>query len=381
MEFAPSEEQADFKAAAVEFATKELNRDLPRRDDVGEFDHEGWKKCGGFGIQGLPFSAQYGGQEAGALSTVLAMEALGYGSKDNGLLFSLGAHMWAGTTPIDRFGTEQQKEKWLPGLFDGSLISGQAITEPDTGSDAYALATTAQARGDEFVLNGSKTFVTNGPVADLIIVFASIDRSKGWAGLCAFIVEKDAPGLTIESTFDKMGLRTSPMSGLSFNECVVPAENLIGKVGSGMVIFNHSIEWERSCILATAVGTMERKLEECIAYAKSRTQFGEPIGKFQGVSHKIADMKVRLETSRMLLYRTAWLRDQGKATALDASSVKYYISEALVQCSLDAVQIHGGTGYMKESGVERDVRDALAARIYSGTSEIQKNVIARHLGL
>ena len=381
MDFSFSEEQEDFRASLVDFAKKELNRDLLHRDAVGEFDSEGWKKCGALGLQGLPFDEVYGGQGASALTTVLAMEALGYGSRDNGFLFSLNAHMWAGTTPIDRFGTDKQKKKWLPGLCDGSIVSGQAITEPDTGSDAYALATTVRADGDDFILNGSKIFVTNAPIADIVIVFASIDRSKGWAGLCAFVVEKGAQGMEVEPAFDKMGLRTSPMSGLSFNECRVPGENLIGKVGSGMVIFNHSIELERSCILASAVGTMERQVEECVAYAKQRKQFGQSIGKFQGVSHKIAEMKVRLETSRLLLYRLAWLRDQGKATSLDASSVKYYLSEAWVQASLDAVQIHGGSGYMKETNVERDVRDALASRIYSGTTEIQKNVIARNLGL
>ena len=381
MDFSWTEEQLDYRAAVVEFAKNELNNDVAGRDERGEFDRDAWKKCGAFGLQGLPFSEEHGGQGASALTTVMAMEALGYGSKDNGFLFSLNAHMWAGTMPLETFGTEEQKERWLPGLCDGSLISGQAITEPDTGSDAYALHATVRRDGDDFVLNGTKTYVTNAPVADIVIVFASIDRSKGWAGLCAFIVEKDTPGLVVESSFDKMGLRTSPMSGMSFNDCVVPGENLIGKVGSGMMVFNHSIEWERSCILASTVGTMERKLEECIAYANQREQFGQSIGKFQSVSHKIAEMKTRLETSRLLLYRHAWNRDQGKATAMDSSMVKYYLSEAFVQTSLDAVQIHGGSGYMKETEVERDVRDALASKIYSGTTEIQKNVIARNLGL
>jgi alkylation response protein AidB-like acyl-CoA dehydrogenase len=381
VDFSWTEEQLDYRTAVVEFARKELNNDMLGRDQRGEFDADAWKKCGAFGIQGLPYPTEYGGQGASALTTVMAMEAMGYGSKDNGFLFSLNAHMWAGTTPIAGFGTEEQKQRWLPGLCDGSLISGQAITEPDTGSDAYALHSTVRRDGDVFVINGSKTFVTNAPVADILIVFASVDRSKGWAGLCAFIVETNSPGLEVEAHFDKMGLRTSPMSGLSFNECRVPGENLLGKVGSGMVVFNHSIEWERSCILASAVGTMERKLEECIAYARQREQFGQSIGKFQGVSHKIAEMKTRLETSRLLLYRLAWQRDQGTAKAVDASMVKYYISEAFVQTSLDAVQIHGGSGYMKETEVERDVRDALASRIYSGTTEIQKNVIARSLGL
>ncbi len=381
MHFSWTEEQSEYRATMVEFAKNELNRDVIGRDERGEFDAEGWKKCGALGIQGLPYETDHGGQGASALDTVVAMEGLGYGSRDNGFLFSLNAHMWAGTTPIDRFGTQEHKQRWLRGLSDGTLISGQAITEPDSGSDAFGLKTTIRADGSNFVLNGSKTFITNAPVADMVVVFATVDPSKGWAGLCAIVVEKDTPGMDVEPNYHKMGLRTSPMSGLSFNDCVVPGENLIGKVGSGMVIFNHSIEWERSLILASVIGTMERKVEECVAYANERKQFGQSIGKFQGVSHKIAEMKVRLETSRLLIYRLAWLRDQGKATALDASMAKYYVSEAFVQTSLDAVQIHGGTGYMQESHIERDVRDAIASRIYSGTSDIQKNVIARNLGL
>jgi alkylation response protein AidB-like acyl-CoA dehydrogenase len=365
----------------VEFGKKELNNEVLSRDATGEFDFDGWRSCGVLGVQGMPFSEEYGGQGASVLDSTLAMEGLGYGSSDGGLLFSLNAHMWAGTTPIDRFGTPEQKQRWLSGLCDGTIVSGQAITEPDSGSDAYSLSATLRADGPNFVLDGSKTFITNAPIADIVVVFASVDRSKGWAGLCAIVVEKDTPGMEIEPSYEKMGLRTSPMSGLRFDGCVVPADNLIGKVGSGMVIFNHSIEWERSLILASAIGTMERILEECISYANDRSQFGTSIGKFQSVSHRIADMKVRLETARMLLYRTSWLRDQGKATAMDASMVKYYVSEAYVQSCLDAVQIHGGSGYMKETGAERELRDALASRIYSGTSDIQKNLIARNLGL
>lgn len=381
MDFSWNEEQVAFRTSVVEFARKELNQDLIERDEAEFFDRDVWKKCGDFGIQGLPFQVEHGGQGASALETMLAMEGLGYGSRDNGLLFSLNAHMWAGTMPISRFGTDEQKDRWLRGLCDGTLICGQAITEPDFGSDAFALSTSVRAEGDNYVINGSKTFATNAPVADLMIVFATIDRSKGWAGLCAFAVEKGTPGMEVEANFHKMGLRTSPMSGISFNECVVPAENLIATVGSGMMVFNHSIEWERSCILASVVGTMERQLEECIAFAKERKQFGQAIGKFQAISHKIADMKLRLESCRLLLYRLGWLMAQGKPTAMHASMVKYHISESFVQSSLDAVQIHGGLGYMKETLIERDVRDSLASRIYSGTSEVQKNVVARYLGL
>jgi alkylation response protein AidB-like acyl-CoA dehydrogenase len=378
VDFALDEDQIAYRTAVLSFAERELNRDLIRRDAAGEFDREAWNKCGAFGIQGLPFPVEYGGQGATALTTIIAMEALGRGSRDNGLLFSLNAHMWSGAMPILRFGTEEQKRKYLPGLCDGSLISVQGMTEPGSGSDAYSLATTARREGETFVLNGSKMFITNAPVADVFIVFASVDRSKGWAGLCAFIVDRDSPGLSVGSNFNKMGLRTSPMSELAFD---VPATNLLGTVGSGMMVFNHSIEWERSCILACLVGSMERQLEECVAFAKNRRQFGQPIGKNQAVSHRIVDMKVRLETSRLLIYRLGWMRDQGSATALDASIVKYHLSEAFVASSLDAVQIHGALGYMTETQIERDVRDALASRIYSGTSDIQKNIVARNLGL
>lgn len=381
VDFSWTEDQLAYRQTVVDFARNELNDDLIARDEGSAFDAAAWKKCGEFGLQGLPFSPEYGGQGASQSTTVLALEGLGYGSGDNGLLFSLNAHLWAGVTPIHRFGTEDQKQRWLPGLCDGSLISGQAMSEPDFGSDAYSLRTTARRDGDDFILDGSKTFVTNAPIADLMIVFATIDRSKGWAGLCAFVVERDTPGLTIHPKMEKMGLRTSPMAEVTLDGCSVPGENLLGSVGSGMIVFNHSIEWERSYILASTIGTMERQLEQCISYAKDRRQFDRPIGDFQGVSHRIVEMKTRLETSRLLIYRLAWLRDQGKTSALDSSMVKLHLSESFVHSSLDAVQIHGGAGYMKETQLERDVRDALASKIYSGTSEIQKNVMAKNLGL
>ena len=381
VDFGWSEEQLAYRASVVEFAQKELNDGLVDRDNAGEFSREAWNKCAEIGIVGLPFPEEYGGQGADALTTILAMEGLGYGCADNGLIFSINAHIWSGAMPIDRFGTDEQKDKYLHGLNDGTLIGVQGMTEPDSGSDAYSLNTTAKLDGDDYVLNGSKTYITNAPVADVFIVFATVDKSKGWAGLCAFIVEKGTPGLEVGANFKKMGLRTSPMSELVFNDCRIPAANLLGRVGSGMMVFNHSIEWERSCILASAVGTMERQLEKAVQYANERKQFGEPIGKFQAVSHRLVDMKIRLETSRLLLYRLGWILNSGKTSALDAAMVKYRLSEAFVQSSLDAVSVYGALGYMSETEVERDVRDAIAGRIYSGTNDIQKNIIARHMGL
>jgi alkylation response protein AidB-like acyl-CoA dehydrogenase len=381
MDFAWSDEQLAFRHAVVEFAQKELNDRLVERDARYEFSREAWNKAAEFGLIGLPFPEEYGGQGADYLTTMLAMEALGYGCRDNGLIFSMNAHLWSGALPIYRFGTEEQKQRYLPGLIDGRLISVQGMTEPGTGSDAYALTTTAVEDGDHYVLNGSKTFITNAPVADVFVVFTTVDRSKGWLGLTAFIVDADTPGLTVGKNFHKMGIRTSPMSELIFEDCRVPKQNMLAKRGSGMMIFNHSIEHERGAILAHTIGTMERQLEEALAYARQRKQFGQSIGKFQAVSHRLVDMKVRLEAGRLLLYRLGWMWDQGRGKSIDASMVKLFLSEAWVQSSIDTMWVHGGYGYMVETELERDVRDAFSSRIYSGTNDIQRNVIASQLKL
>lgn len=365
----------------IRFAQGVLNHDVVARDAQSQFGAAEWKKCAEFGIQGLPVPPDYGGEGADPLTIMLAMEALGYGCKDNGLIFSLNAQMWACEVPLVLFGTEEQKRKYLPGLCAGSLVAGHGMSEPGSGSDAFALTTTAAMRGDTWVLNGSKTFVTNAPVADLFVLFATTDRSKGFAGLCAFLVERDTPGLSVGKPLSKMGLRTSPMGELFLDDCAVPAENVLGRPGAGMSVFNSSMEWERSCILASSVGAMQRQLERCIEYARTRKQFGQPIGGFQAISHKIVDMKVRLETARCFLYRLGWLMSEGKAKPLDSALVKLYLSECFVSGSLDALQVHGGYGYMAEYELEREVRDAVGSRIYSGTSEIQRNLAAAHLGL
>jgi alkylation response protein AidB-like acyl-CoA dehydrogenase len=309
------------------------------------------------------------------------MESLGYGCTDNGLIFSLNAHMWACEMPIVHFGSEEQKQRYLPGLCDGSIVAAHGMSEPGSGSDAFALASTVAQNGSGWVLNGSKTFVTNAPVADVFIVFATTDRKKGWAGLSAFLIDRDTPGMSIGRPMAKMGLKTSPMGELFFDDCKLPADSLLGAPGAGMSIFNSSMEWERSCILASTVGATQRALERCIDYAREREQFGQAIGSFQAVSHKIVDMKVRVETARCFLYRLGWLMSQGKATPLDSALVKLYLSESFLSTSLDAVQIHGGYGYMAEYELERELRDAVGSRIYSGTSEIQRNVAAAQLGL
>jgi hypothetical protein len=376
MDFAWSEEQTQLREAAESFARKELNEGLRERDREGQFNHAGWKKCAQFGIQGLPIAKDYGGMGAGALTTVGILESLGRGCKDNGLVFSINAHMWTLEIPLLDFGSEEQKRRYLPGLCNGELIGGNAMSEPASGSDAYSLRTTAERRGERYVLNGSKVFVTNGAIGDLIVVFATVDRSRGPNGISAFLVQKDFPGFKAGRKLEKMGLRTSPMAELFFEDCEVPVENRLGPEGSGMALFNHSMTWERSCILASAVGAMERLLESCIRYARERKQFGQSIGKFQLVATKIVDMKMRLEEARATLYRTAWLRAQGKRVFVEAALTKLVISENWVKCAEDALQIHGGYGYMTEYEIERELRDALGSKLYSGTSEIQRMLVA-----
>jgi L-prolyl-PCP dehydrogenase len=381
MEFGWTEEQLGFREAVISFAQRELNEGLLERDYSGQFAYEAWKKLATLGILGLPIADEYGGQGADALSTILALEALGYGCEDNGLLFSANAHIWSCEMPILKFGTEEQKRRYLPDLCDGSKIGVQAMTEPESGSDAFSLTTSATAQEDQYILNGSKTFITNAPVADLFVVFASTDREAGFAGLSAFLVDRDTPGLSVGPPFRKMGLRTSPMSEVILLDCHVPATAMLGSAGGGMAIFNSSIDWERSCILACAIGTMTRQLERSLSHARQRRQFGKPIGKYQAVSHRMVDMKLRLETARLLLYRLGWLRTLGKPTQMESAMVKLYISECFLNSSLDALQIHGAYGYMQEYEFERDVRDAVGSRIYSGTSEIQRNIIAGYMGL
>ncbi|MFC1645681.1 acyl-CoA dehydrogenase family protein [Candidatus Omnitrophota bacterium] len=381
MDFSFSDEQLDFKKNAVNFAKKTLNEDVITRDKNGMFSRELWKKCADFGILGFPFSREYGGADCDILTTLLVMEGLGYGCKDNGLIFSLNGQMWTVQMPIFHFGNAEQKNKYLPKLCNGEWIGANGMTEPGSGSDSFALSTSAKLKGNYYILNGAKTFITNAPVADVFIVFANTDKTKGFMGVTAFIVEKDFPGLKVGKEIEKMGLKTSPMSEVILQDCKVPVENRLSKEGNGAAIFNDGIEWERSCMLASDVGVMERLLEICIKYSKDRRQFNKPIGKFQAISHKIAEMKVRLETARLILYKVAWLKKTQDKAGMEAAIAKLYLSESLVQFCLDAIQIHGGYGYATEYELERDLRDSIASTLYSGTSEIQKNIIAQYLGL
>lgn len=381
MFFSWSKEQLEVKKAAIRFAQNELTGGLIERDRMGEFSNENWMKCAEFGVQGLPIPEEYGGSGSDTMTTILVMEGLGYGCKDNGLLFALNAQMWSVQLPILKFGTEEQKQKYLPRLCKGELIGAHGMTEPDSGSDAFSMRTSARHVDNGYILNGTKMFVTNAPMADIFVVFTNVNPDKGISGITAFIVEKGTPGFSINRDIEKMGLRTSPMSEIVLQDCRVPEENRLGKEGAGVSIFNYSMGWERSSILASHVGAMERQLEDCVSYARERHQFDQPISKFQSIANRIAEMKLRLETSKLLLYKVAWLNQEGKPAIMEAALAKLYISESYVQSSLDGISIHGGYGYMTEFEVERDLRDAIGGTIYSGTSDIQRVIIARLLGL
>lgn len=382
MDFTLTDEQKLLRQEIIRFAQNELNEGVVERDRQQIFPHDLWLKCGQMKLQGLPVPEEYGGGGLDPLSTAIALEALGYGCHDGGLVFSICAHLLACVIPIWKFGSEEQKRRYLPGLCNGTLIAVNAMTEPDAGSDAFAMRTRAVPEGEGFRLNGVKTFSSNGPVADLAVTFALTDPEKGYhGGVTTFLVEKGTPGFRSSKKWDKLGLRTSPIGELVYEDVYVPASAVLGKVGAGSTQFTHSMDWERACLVACHIGTMERLLEKAIEYARTRRQFGQSIGKFQAVSHRIADMKVQLEAARLLVYKAAWELDRVRSVSLDASIAKLFASEALVQTALSTVQIFGGYGFMTEYEVERALRDAVASTIYSGTSEMQRNIIARWLGL
>lgn len=383
MDFEISAEHRALQDAALAFARQELADGLPERDRLGA---EGggdwralWQKCAGFGVFGLMVPTALGGTDRGVVGTVLALEALGRGCADNGLTLSLNGQIWAVQVPLLAFGTEAQKARYLPGLCSGALIGAHGLTEAETGSDAMALTTTATRRDGGYVLNGAKVYVGMGPGCDLALVFASTAPDRGQWGLSAFLVEAGDTGFDRGPAQSKMGLRTAPMGALSLKNCWIPEDRLLGTEGAGFSIFQHTMEWERSFIFASHVGSMARQLDACAAFARKRQTFGKPIIEHQSVSNRLADMAVRLETSRLLLYRLAWLKDQGEPAVRAAAVAKLHISEAFAASSLDAMRVHGGQGYVTEGGVERDLRDALGGVIYSGTSDIQRQIIARLL--
>ncbi len=381
MEFSLTSEQTERQRRIREWAERSLNDDLESRDRTRTFNREGWRASAPLGLVGLVAPSRYGGAELDPVSTMSALEALGRGCHDNGFNFALNAHLWGCVNPLAAFGTEEQKLAYLPRLTSGEWIGALAATEREAGSDVFSLRTRATKRDNTYVLAGEKMFVTNAPVADVFLVLATLDPARGAFGLTAFLVERGTPGLRVGERVDKMGLSTASMGEVVLDGCAVPARNRIGPEGGGLAIFNHIMEWERGFIMAAAVGAMERQLEACLAYARGRRQFDRPIGQFQAVADRLVEMRVRWETSRLILYRFAWLKGESRPALAEAAMTKLAVSEAWVRSCEDAMRVYGGYGYLTGTGVERDLRDALGSLYYSGTAEMQRQILARWMEL
>lgn len=374
MNFAWSPDQEALYRGAFEFASSE-------KGTRSASDTLAWQRLGTFGLLGLCLPAMHGGAGLGALETARVIEATAHGGVAPGRLFSACAHLFAAAMPIAEHGSEYQRTRFLGRMASGECIGANAITESQAGSDAYALETRAERQGDFYVLSGVKSFVTNGPIADLILAYASTNREHGWLGISAFLVERGTPGLTSGAAFDTHGLTGSPIGSVYFDACKVPVSHRLGAEGSGARIFESSMRWERCCLFAMYLGVLERQLEAVTRFAQQRKQFKKPISQFQAVSHRIVDMKLRLESARLLLYRAAWLIDQGEDATEAISLSKLAVSEAAVQSGIDAIRIHGGAGVMTDTGIPSVLDDALPALIFSGTNEIQHEILARRLGL
>ena len=370
MDFSLSKEQKEFRQEIIDFARDNLNEEAR----LEEFSHEMWKKVSDFGLLGITISEEYGGLGESYETAALAFEALGYACRNNGFVFVVNNHIWVSQNIIYLYGSKAVKDKYLPGMVSGEKIGAIAITEAGSGSDALSMGARAVEDGDCYVLNGSKMFISNGPIADIFVVFAATQAEPD-KKITAFVVEKAFQGVGACKDIEKMGLGACPTCEIVLDNVRVPKQNILGKLGGGARIMSGAIEWERCYEFAPHVGAMQRIMEECVSQARGRRQFGKPIGEYQAVSHKIADMKAAIEMARLMLYKIAWLKDRKRSAYLEASVFKLFVSESYIKACKDAMQIFGAYGYTKEYGIERELRDALACSIYSGTNEMQRNTI------
>ena len=378
MDFSFTEEQVIFKEQVIRFAAREIAPSGPEHDLKGEFDFQAFRKLGEFGILGLHFPLELGGSNADVVTTVLAGESLGEAGVDAGLLLAYGAHTFLCADTIFVHGTDYQKKKYIPKLASGQLIGCMGLTEPGAGSDVASISTRAERRGNKYFLNGSKMFITNGPVADVAVVYAKTDKDLKHEGISAFIVEKGTPGFSAGKNLAKMGVRSSHTSELIFEDCEIPEENRLGEEGAGFLMALQTVEWDRSALMAPSLGGMSYVLKKCIRYVKERHQFGRPIAEFQAIKHKLANIKIFIESARSLCYRIAWCKDQGRPlNHMEAAVTKLFIGDWILGPANDAVILHGGYGYCHEYEVERNFRDSRLIPIGGGTSDIQKKIIAK----
>ena len=379
MELTPA--QRERSAAILEFARERLSPGAAERDATASFDRNLFNEAAAFGLTGLPIPEEWGGSGLDALDTILAVEALGQGCEDGGLAFSLCAHMFASAVPIWRSRSREHQERWLRQLTSGAVLCANATTEAEAGSDIYAMKATARRVGEGYVLSGTKIFCTNAPVADLLLVYASTAPGRKMFGISAFLLPRGTPGLRVVPEHHKSGLRSSPWGTVYLEDCEVPASSRLGPEGAGAALFAESMVWERACLFAYYVGAMQRSLDRCLEHVKGRVQFGHKLGEFQSVSNRLVDMKLRLEVGRLLLYRSGELHRAGKRCDDAIAMCKLWISEAAVQSGLDAIQVFGGTGAITDTGIDALLRDAVPSRIFSGTSEMQRAIIARSMGI
>lgn len=377
MDFKISKEYKMCNKVYRDFAQKEVEPIAAEIDESGEFPKENIKKMAEADMLGIPFPQKYGGAGSDTLNYVFAIEELSKACATHGVILS--AHTSLGADPIYKYGTEKQKEKYLKPLATGEKLGAFALTEPNAGTDAAGIKTTAELQGDQYVLNGNKIFITNAGAADIFIIHAMTDKSKGTRGISSFIVEADTPGFTLGKKENKMGINASDTRELIFQNCKIPAENLLGKEGMGFKIAMGALNGGRIGIAAQALGIAQRALDETVQYTQEREQFGRPIAKFQGLQWEIAEMATKVEAARNLVYKAAKTKDEGKRFSKEAAMAKYYASEIASEVANKAVQLHGGYGYIKDYPVERLMRDAKITEIYEGTTEVQKMVIAGSL--
>lgn len=378
MDFHFTAEQLMFKEQVIRFAKKEIVPRVQEHDLKGEFDAHAFRRLGDFGILGLHFPEAFGGSDADVVTTVLAGEALGEAGVDGGLTLAYGAHTFLCADTILAHGTDAQRAAYIPKLATGEWIGCMGLTEPAAGSDVASMTTRAEKQGDRYVLNGNKMFITNGPVADVAVVYAKTGKDLKHAGISAFIVEKGTPGFSAGNNLIKMGVRTSHTSELIFEDCEIPETHLIGQEAGGFLMAMQTVEWDRSALLAPFVGGMTYVLQKCVRYAKERYQFGRPIAQFQAIKHKLADIKIFIEAARTLCYRIAWCKDQGRPlNHLAAAVAKLFVGDWGLGPANDAMVLFGGYGYCHEYEVERYFRDSRLAPIGGGTSEIQKKIISK----
>ncbi|WP_411680563.1 acyl-CoA dehydrogenase [Clostridium thailandense] len=377
MNFTFTKEQQLVQQMVREFAEKEVKPLAAEIDETERFPMETVEKMAKYGMMGIPFSKEYGGAGGDTLSYVLAVEELSKVCGSTGVILS--AHTSLCASVIDKYGTEDHKKKYLVPLAKGEKIGAFGLTEPNAGTDAAGQQTTAVLEGDNYILNGQKIFITNGGAADVFIVFAMTDRSKGTRGISAFIVEKGFKGFSIGKLEDKMGIRASSTTELIFEDCVVPKENLLSKEGKGFGVAMGTLDGGRIGIAAQALGIAEGAFDEAINYMKERKQFGRSLDKFQGLSWAVAEMDTKIEAARHLVYKAAFKKDLGLPYSVDAARAKLFAADVAMEVTTKAVQLFGGYGYTKDYPVERMMRDAKITEIYEGTSQVQKMVISGNI--